>query len=143
MKVAHQNKELPVSGEDILKQAQRFEKDGELADAAKLYLRHLKMLPGNEYAFSRLMIIYRKQRDVEKELAVIDRAIKALQAIFKKSLKVAPTRKTVEISRKLMKAMGLADNRGVELNEREPLRKWRKRKELLERRLHGAKKKAR
>ncbi|MET0464806.1 MAG: hypothetical protein ABW007_16710 [Chitinophagaceae bacterium] len=141
MKVAHHNQDQPASGEEILIQAEKFEKDGKLAEAAKLYLRHLKKLPGSEHAFSRLMIIYRKQRDVERELEVIDRAIKTFQVIFKKSLRISPTRKTIEISRKLMKAMGLADSKGVELNEREPLQKWKKRKELLEKRLAVKKRK--
>jgi tetratricopeptide (TPR) repeat protein len=143
MKVAHHSKELPVSGEDMLKEAEAFERDRKLPEAAKLYLRYLKKLPGNEYAFSRLMIIYRKLGDAEKELEIIDRGIKTFQDIFKKNLRLSPTRKTVEISRKLMKAMGLADNKGIELNEREPVRKWKKRKELLEKRRDGAKRKRR
>jgi tetratricopeptide (TPR) repeat protein len=139
MKVAHHNTTPLSSGEDILTQAERFEKDGKLEDAAKLYLRYLKKLPGSEYAFSRLMIIYRKQGELDKEIDIIDRGINTFQTIFKKTKKITPTRKTVEISRKLMKAMGLTDSKGTELNEREPLGKWKKRRALLEKKMRTKK----
>ncbi len=140
MKVAHHNKAILDAGNDLLKQAERFEKNDELEAAAKLYLQYLRKLPASEYAFSRLMIIYRKQRNREKELEIIGRGIKTFQEIFRKTMKVSPTRKTVEISKKLLKAMGMADSKGIELNEREPLRKWKKRKELLERKKQTGKK---
>lgn len=140
MKIAHHNKAILDAGNDLLKQAERFEKNDELEAAAKLYLQYLRKLPASEYAFSRLMIIYRKQRNREKELEIIGRGIKTFQEIFRKTMKVSPTRKTVEISKKLLKAMGMADSKGIELNEREPLRKWKKRKELLERKKQTGKK---
>lgn len=140
MKIAHHNKAILDAGDDLLKQAERFEKNDELEAAAKLYLQYLRKLPASEYAFSRLMIIYRKQRNREKELEIIGRGIKTFQEIFRKTMKVSPTRKTVEISKKLLKAMGMADSKGIELNEREPLRKWKKRKELLERKKQTGKK---
>ncbi|MBO9659708.1 MAG: hypothetical protein J7527_12880 [Chitinophagaceae bacterium] len=140
MKVAHHNKVMLDFGDDMLKQAERFEKDRELDEAAKLYLQYLRKLPASEYAFSRLMIIYRKQGKRDKELEIIERGIKTFQEIFRKRTKVSPTKKTVEISKKLLKAMGMADSKGIELNEREPLRKWKKRKELLERKKQPEKK---
>lgn len=135
MKVAHHNKEHFDSGQDVLEEAKDLEKEGELDRAATLYLRYLKKLPGNEFAFSRLMIIYRKQADAEKEMEVIDRAIKTFEDIFSKAQKIRPTRKTVDISRKLMKTMGLTDKKGNELYEREPLKTWKRRKALLENRI--------
>lgn len=131
MKVVHHNKEHFESGEDILAQAAALEKDGELDKAASLYLRYLKKIPGNEYAFSRLMIIYRKQRDTQKEAEIIDRAIKTFEEIFKKATRITPTKKTIAISQKLMKAMGLPDKKGKEFSEREPLKTWHKRKQTL------------
>ncbi|PZR29614.1 MAG: hypothetical protein DI535_02575 [Citrobacter freundii] len=131
MKVVHHNKEHVESGEDLLAQATALEKDGELDKAASLYLRYLKKIPGNEYAFSRLMIIYRKQRDIKKETEIIDRAIKTFEEIFKKTTRIKPSQKTISISQKLMKAMGLTDKKGKELFEREPLKTWHKRKQTL------------
>ena len=134
MKVAHHNKEHFDSGEDLLQEAQNFEKNKELDKAASLYLRYLRKLPGNEYAYSRLMIIYRKLGQREKELEIIDRGIQAFEEIFRKAVKIAPTKKTIEISKKLMKSMGMTDKKGKELLEREPLKKWHRRKALLQKR---------
>lgn len=134
MKVVHHDKEIISDNDDLLYHAGEYEKKGELKDAAALYLRYLKKIPGNEWAYSRLMIIYRKQKDPEKELAIINRGIKAFEDIFQKTTKISPTKKTIDISKKLMKAMGLTDKKGKELYEREPIKKWRRRKMLLERR---------
>jgi tetratricopeptide (TPR) repeat protein len=131
MKVAHHNQEHFHSGEEMLQQAKELEDGEEFTKAASLYLRYLKILPGNEFAFSRLMIIYRKLGEPKKELEIIDRAIKTFEQIFQKSQRKRPTRKTVEISRKLMKSMGLADRKGKELFEREPLGKWKRRRALV------------
>lgn len=134
MKVVHHNKEA-IDNNDLLQRASEHEKNDELEDAAALYLRYLKKIPGNENVYSRLMIIYRKQKETEKELAIIDRAIKTFEDIFRKETRVAPSKKTIQISKKLIKSLGLADKKGKELNEREPLRKWRRRKMLLEKRV--------
>jgi len=136
MRVVHHNKQAGIhNNDDLLLRAGEHEKNNELDDAANLYLRYLKKVPGNENAYSRLMIIYRKQKEAKKELAIINQAIKTFEDIFKKEVRVAPTRKTIEISKKLIRSLGLADKKGKELNEREPLRKWKRRKMLLEKRL--------
>lgn len=127
MKVVHHNKEAVTDNDDLLGRASEHEKNDELEEAAALYLRYLKKIPGNENAYSRLMIIYRKQKDVKKELAIINQAIKTFEDIFKKEIRVSPSRKTIAISKKLIKSLGQT--------EREPLKKWKRRKALLEKRL--------
>lgn len=139
MKVVHHNAEAVSDNDDLLERAGELEKSSEWSKAASLYLRYLRKVPGSEYAFGRLMIIYRKQKEPDKEIEIINRGIKTFEDIFRKSIKVPPTKKTVEISKKLMKAMGLTDRKGKELFEREPLKKWKKRKALLEKRLEGRK----
>lgn len=127
MKVVHHNKETITDNDDLLSRASEHEKNDELQEAAALYLRYLKKIPGNENAYTRLMIIYRKQKEGEKELALINRAIKTFEDIFKKEIRVSPSRKTIEISKKLIKSLGQT--------EREPLKKWKRRKALLEKQL--------
>lgn len=127
MKVVHHNKETVTDNDDLLSRASEHEKNDELEEAAALYLRYLKKIPGNENAYTRLMIIYRKQKEGEKELALINRAIKTFEDIFKKEIRVSPSRKTIEISKKLIKSLGQT--------EREPLKKWKRRKALLEKQL--------
>jgi hypothetical protein len=73
------------------------------------------------------MIIYRKQKETKKELAIINQAIKTFEDIFKKEIRVSPSRKTIAISKKLIKSLGQS--------EREPLRKWKRRKALLEKQM--------
>lgn len=127
MKVVHHNKETITNNDDLLHLASEHEKNDELEDAAALYLRYLKKIPGNENVYSRLMIIYRKQKEAKKELAIINQAIKTFENIFKKETRVSPSRKAIEISKRLIKSLGQ--------NEREPLRKWKRRKILLEKQL--------
>lgn len=127
MKVVHHNKEAITNNDDLLLLASEHEKNDELEDAAALYLRYLKKMPGNENVYSRLMIIYRKQKETKKELAIINQAIKTFEDIFKKEIRVSPSRKTIAISKRLIKSLGQ--------NEREPLRKWKRRKMLLEKQL--------
>ncbi len=127
MKVVHHNKEAITNNDDLLHLASEHEKNDELEDAAALYLRYLKKMPGNENVYSRLMIIYRKQKEAKKELAIINQAIKTFEDIFKKETRVSPSRKTIAISKRLIKSLGQ--------NEREPLRKWKRRKVLLEKQL--------
>lgn len=127
MKVVHHNKETITNNDDLLHLASEHEKNDELEDAATLYLRYLKKIQGNENVYSRLMIIYRKQKEAKKELAIINQAIKTFENIFKKETRVSPSRKAIEISKRLIKSLGQ--------NEREPLRKWKRRKILLEKQL--------
>ncbi|MCE3282012.1 MAG: hypothetical protein K0Q66_749, partial [Chitinophagaceae bacterium] len=79
----------------------------------------------------RLMIIYRKLKQPKDELRVINFAIAVFEARY---LKKSKSKKLNELSAALMKSAGLSNNKGKILVYPEPLNKWHKRKELMERR---------
>ena len=85
----------------------------------------------NEKAYDRLMIIYRKNKDYAKELKLIEAGIRAFIELFNKAVKRKPDKKTIRLSRALLKLTGLSDKKGNPLYQREPINKWTKRESIL------------
>ena len=94
------------------------------------YLDMIRLSPLNQKAYSRLMIIYRKQKESGKELAVINKAIKTFEQAYRS--KKATNPKIQSLSRQLNRQLGLTDSKGKALADREPIASWKKRKELLD-----------
>jgi hypothetical protein len=117
---------------DDIRNAEQLEKDGQLQEAANLYEAAIKSKPVDEHPFNRLMIIYRKLKQPKDELRVIRLGISVFEAQFQKKSR---NKKLTELSNKLMKSAGLADKKGKVLFHHEPVNKWMKRKELLEKKL--------
>ncbi|MEO6613263.1 MAG: hypothetical protein ABIT05_15370 [Chitinophagaceae bacterium] len=115
MKVVHLNKENPAP--DLLEEAAKLE---------KLILRQ----PTNAAACNRLMAIYRKLKDPGKELKVINKVIKAFEAKFQTRIP-GYDKKVIRLSKALRKMTGLADEKGNNLYQWGDLGKWKKRKELI------------
>ncbi len=120
MKIAHLNKEMP--------------EPDKIKEEIKVLEQHIKYHPASERAYNRLMVLYRKKRDYKKELATIKKAIKIFEDIFKKR---QPTfnRTVRSLSVALSKATGLADKKGDNLYQLGDLSKWKKRKELVSKKL--------
>jgi DNA-binding SARP family transcriptional activator len=135
MKVVHKNNSLKEVPGNLLDRAKELERQGELDKAAEAFEKLIKENPVHEYAYDRLMIIYRKNKDYKKEKAVIVAGIRAFQQFYKNATKLPPTKKIVTLSNALLKAKGLADKRGKPLYEREPLERWNKRKRVVEKKL--------
>lgn len=109
------------------------EKKNLLQDFQLLKKDHLQ-----DEAYDRLMIVYRKLKDYRKELAVIDRGIKAFENYYYS--KVSKSKKVDEISNKLAKSIGLIDKKGNSTYDPEPIDKWKKRRMVVEKRLKPKKK---
>ena len=116
---------------ETIAQAKAAEEGERPATAVEFCEQALQLDQLNEYAYNRLMIIYRKLKDKKKELQIINTAIKAYQKFY--SSKKRTTKSITEISNKLNKSFGLADKKGTALYTPEPIATWQKRKELLER----------
>lgn len=137
MKVVHKNieaKEIPGSWLD---KAKAFEQKSELEKAAASYEKTIRENPQNEYAYDRLMIIYRKAKEYKKERAIIVKAIKAFEEFYKKASKVSTSKKVVSLSKAFMQSTGLADKKGKLLYQKEPLTRWSKRKKVVEKKLEA------
>lgn len=135
MKVVHNSSKEPQSARDLLEKAKEFEQQNEPVQAAELYEKLIKTDPSNEFAYDRLMIIYRKEKEYKKELAVIKAGIKKFEEIHQSFTKLTPSKRITDLSKKLLKATGLADKKGRPLHNREPVARWRKRKEVVEKKI--------
>ena len=115
---------------ETIAQAKAAEEGEQPETAVGFYEQALQLDQLNEYAYNRLMIIYRKLKDKKKELLIIDAAIKAYKEFY--ASKKHATKSITAISNKLNKSFGLADKKGTALYTPEPIATWLKRKELLE-----------
>lgn len=106
----------------------------DLKEAAKKWEKIIRDHPTNAAAYDGLMKIYRKQKDLKKELGILNKAIRVFDETFRKK-QVAFDRKVVLISKKLLKATGLADKQGENIYRLGELARWSKRKALVERKI--------
>ena len=137
MKVAHRNTE-PLSRHELLEKAREAEKQDAPEEAAKLYEKIIKLDRLDEQAYNRLFIMYRKQQEYGKELDAIDAGIEAFEKFYA-SHKPKKSDKVSAISQKLNKTLGLTDKKGNSLYSPEPIGKWKKRKEVVEKRIKSMK----
>ena len=131
LKIAHSNKNLPVTRHELLADAKGKEAAGEWKDVVAVYEKLIKIHPLEEKAYDRLMIAYRKLKEPRKELNVIKAGIDAFEQLYKKNKKT-PDKKVIQISRALQKATGLVDKKGESLYRPEPIGRWMKRKSVVE-----------
>jgi tetratricopeptide (TPR) repeat protein len=124
---------VPEKG-NLLGMAKYLEKQGDLKNAAKWYERLIKKFPVKEYSYNRLMMIYRKQKDHANEFRVINAGIKAFEAFYTPSA-IGKDKTIIALSKKLNHLTGLTDKKGRHLFDAEPLGKWKKRRELVKRKL--------
>ena len=125
------------SYKNIIKNAKEAESEGDLEQAANLYGEAIKIEPSNEFAYERLMIIYRKQKQYKQELAIINSAIDFFENHHEnKSIDLfSSNKKIVQLSNALMKKVGLKDKKGKSLYYPEPVARWHKRKQTVEKKL--------
>ncbi len=123
------------SVKDIIETARKAELGQEPERAAELYEQLIKDDLVNEFAYDRLMVLYRKSKQYKDELRIINAGIKAFENLYKTKSKHSGSRKVAEISNALLKSTGLADKKGNHLYDPEPIGKWRKRKSVIDKKL--------
>lgn len=109
---------------------------GETEQAIAAYQQALKLNIRQELAYQRLMIIFRKQQDYKKELAIVEAAIAAFEKLQQDRLK-ASSKMVSRLSRRIAAFTGLAGKNGAALYEGQPLTRWKLRKELLKNKLRS------
>lgn len=127
-----------TTAKDRLGKAKQAEAAQQLKQAAEIYEQILKEDNLEVEAYDRLMIVYRKLKDYKNELTVVDRGIKAYEDFY--NSKTSKSKKVIDISNKLAKSMGLVDKKGNTTYNPEPIRKWKKRRLVIEKRLKPTKK---
>jgi len=118
---------------ELTSKAEEAEKTDPIS-AIETYQEILKKDPLQTNAYDRLMIIYRKEKDYKKELSVINLGIKTFEKFYKDQ-SGKPSRKISEISKQLNKAFHLVDKKGNSLYAPEPIDRWQKRKQIVEKKL--------
>ena len=116
--------------EDLVGIANYKEREGNLDEAAKVYETIIKYHPANEYSYNRLMMIYRKKKDYKNELRVINEGIKVFRELYTPS-SAGKNRNVIKLSRQLSMVTGLTDKKGKSLYDAEPIGKWKKRKQVV------------
>jgi tetratricopeptide (TPR) repeat protein len=131
--------EIEPSMNELSNNAAEAEKS-DPSTAIELYQQILKTDPLQIHAYDRLMVIYRQQKNYQKELSIINSGIKAFEKFYKEQSGKA-SKKISEISQKLNKAFHLVDKKGNSLYTPEPIDRWQKRKETVEKKMEKVEKK--
>jgi hypothetical protein len=113
-----------------LNEASEMEKRDREA-AIEEYKKIAVAYPLNEKVYDRLMILFRQLKMNKEELWWINKAIRIFEENFRNT-KVTPAAKIASISRSLIRSMGLADKKGKAYYLPQPIARWTRRKELLE-----------
>lgn len=125
------------SYKELIRKASEAERKGDTDTAVRLYRQAVKTEPSNEYPYDRLMIIYRKRKLYKEELKVINEGVKYFETFHDSKQKqlLGSNRKIVELSNAFMKRVGLKDNKGKNIYYPEPIPRWLKRKDIVEKKL--------
>jgi hypothetical protein len=115
---------------DLPAMARYLERTEQPDKAAKLYEKLIKGHRFNEHNYNRLLMIYRKNKDFKNELRILDTGIKAFQEFYM-PFATGKDRTVINLSKKLNVLIGLTDRKGKSLADREPIAKWKKRKEVV------------
>lgn len=131
------NYRLALKIEQKNSEARQAEQDQNFDKAIKLYEENIREDYADEFAFERLMIIYRKQKDYEDELRVINRGIWVFEQNMQDHLKHSLGRhvdgqRLEQLSNAIIKT---ASSKKDGLHFPDPVHKWMRRKEIVEKKL--------
>ncbi|AXY74121.1 tetratricopeptide repeat protein [Paraflavitalea soli] len=125
------------SSHNLHVRAKEAEQAGEPAQAVKLYTQALKNDPMDDISYNRLMVHYRRQKDYQKELKIIQAAIAAhlhhAQQTGEQWLK--KNKQTARTARALVKSLGLVDRKGMPKLETRQIETWQKRMGIVRKRI--------
>jgi len=135
------NYKVALKIEERNKVAREAEEDGDVNKATRFYEQNIKEDYADKFAFERLMIIYRKEKEYKNELRVIKRGIEVFQQNFKERVKHSLARRVTDkkleqLSNAIIKISG---QKKEELHFPDPIDKWLKRKEIVEKKLKSKK----
>jgi len=136
MKTVHINKEVNSalhSYHDFLNEATEQEKMRNFKDAILFYKKCIQMKRATEFSYDRIMIIYRKQKEYDKERRFILDAINVFENFYhqKRVLNSSITR----LSKGILRSTGLTDQKGKPVFDHQPIKKWKGRLNTVNKRL--------
>ena len=121
----------------LVEKAQEAESREHLEEAVTFYQKAIKTEPSHELPQDRLMIIYRKQKNYKEELGVLNEGIQFFKGQHENKQKelVGANKKIAQLSTAFMKSVGLKDKKGKNTYYPEPVPRWEKRKQVVEKKL--------
>jgi hypothetical protein len=133
------NYQLALKVEERNRAASEAEENDDINKAIRFYEQNIREDYADKFAFERLMIIYRKHKEYENELRVIQRGIEVFQKKFKERVKHSLARrvsdkKIEQLSNAIIKISG---QKKEALHFPDPVDKWLKRKEIVEKKLRN------
>ena len=122
---------------ELISKAKEAEENGETDNATMLYERALKKEPHNELPYNRLMVLYSKEKNYEDELKILNKGIRAFEEFYQKRTDkiIGKNKKASQLSNALAKSLGQKDKKGNAVNYPQPIPKWIKRREQVEKKL--------
>jgi len=131
------NYKIALKIDERNKIAKEAEEDDDVNKAVRFYEQNIKEDYADKIAFERLMIIYRKQKEYKEELRVIKRGIEVFQKNMKERVKHSLARhvsdkKLEQLSSAILKITG---QKKEEVHFPDPVDRWLKRKEIVEKKL--------
>lgn len=119
---------------DLLLKAEEARKNKDNSLAIELYSEVLKIDPLQIPAYNALMKIFRQEKAYKKQLKIINSAIKVHEKYYSENSE-KHSKQVKMISEKLNKSFGVVDKKGAKLYNPEPIGKWQKRKEMVNKKL--------
>jgi len=119
---------------NILVEARAHEAAGDIDEAIALYQGALKKYPQQAAIYDRLMILHRKEKQYKKELSVINAGIKAFTALLQPAKNIRAG-KVANLSKSILRSVGLTDKKDRPLYHPQPIARWQKRKRTVEQKL--------
>jgi len=119
---------------DLIREARQHEEEGALEIAAAEYEKAIRQEPLEEAPYFRLMVIYRKLKDPTKELKAINKGLDVFMSAYDRRLeKYRGENRLGKASKALLKTV--TGSTKVKISYPEPIPKWLKRKETVEKKL--------
>jgi tetratricopeptide (TPR) repeat protein len=127
------NYKLGIAIKERNAEAMQAEKNDNPSKAIRLYEQNIKEDYADEFAFDRLMVIYRRQKEYADELRVINRGIEVFRNNLERHLEHSLHRrgnleKVAQISRAIMRKSGVKKE---DPSFPDPIDKWMKRKKIV------------
>jgi tetratricopeptide (TPR) repeat protein len=121
---------------ELIKEGLLAEREGLFNDAISLYEEAIKQNPIEDKPYNRLMTLYRQEKEYEKELKVINKALKLYQDFYdhRPERIVGKNSKAARLSKALLQAVD-GKKKKSEPYYPAPVPAWIKRKSVVEKKL--------
>jgi tetratricopeptide (TPR) repeat protein len=121
---------------DYIEKAREAENEGDVQKAIELYEDAIAQHPVVELPYTRLMILYRKEKKYKDELRIINKALAVYKEYYdEKTALFTGSGKLAQASKALLKSLTGTTKRTSYTAYPEPIPKWSVRKKALEKKI--------